>query len=148
MKKQQIKAFTLVELIIVITILAILATIGFMSYQSYTTDARDANRITTVKEISNGLDITYTKKSAYPMPDGTVSMGTVAGTIYAYKGTVGDAISKTLRMQKRTDPMSKDEYTYGVNSDQTQYQIAAVLENNTVAQINTIANTTYADLGV
>ncbi|MDD5213818.1 MAG: fibrinogen-like YCDxxxxGGGW domain-containing protein, partial [Candidatus Gracilibacteria bacterium] len=42
----------------------------------------------------------------------------------------------------------KDEYTYGVNSDQTQYQIAAVLENNTVAQINTIANTTYADLGV
>ncbi|MDD4151644.1 MAG: prepilin-type N-terminal cleavage/methylation domain-containing protein, partial [Candidatus Gracilibacteria bacterium] len=44
MKSYKIKAFTLVELIIVITILAILATIGFMSFQTYTLDARDGKR--------------------------------------------------------------------------------------------------------
>lgn len=148
MKRQQIKAFTLVELIIVITILAILATIGFMSYQSYTSDARDANRITTLKQISNWLDITYTKKASYPMPDWTINTGSINWIVYSYKWTIWDSVSKTLRMDKTTDPSSKEEYIYWINTDKTQYQIAAVLENNVVANIWNIAETTYADLGL
>jgi len=63
------KAFTLVELIIVITILAILATIAFVSFHGYSAQSRDANRLATVKNISTGLDVFYTKTGVLPPPD-------------------------------------------------------------------------------
>lgn len=43
-KYKNIKAFTLVELIVVITILAILWTIAFISLQWYTRDARSLKK--------------------------------------------------------------------------------------------------------
>jgi len=57
----RVKAFTLVELIIVITILAILATIAFVSFQGYSSQSRDSNRVATVKNIENGVNIFLTK---------------------------------------------------------------------------------------
>jgi len=45
MQKINIRAFTLVELIVVITIVGILSTVGFVSYSGYLTWARDSNRI-------------------------------------------------------------------------------------------------------
>lgn len=148
MKLQKTKAFTLVELIIVITILAILATIWFMSYQSYTSDSRDANRITTLKEISKWLDIKFTKTSNYPMPDWLISTWAINWVIYAYKWIIWNNVFQNLRMQKRTDPMSNSEYMYWINTDKTQYQIAAVLENNTISNVSNLTTTTYADLWV
>jgi len=69
MKKYQIKAFTLVELIVLIVILSILSTIWFMSFQWYISDARDSNRITNLKDIQTALNISYTKNQIYPNPD-------------------------------------------------------------------------------
>ncbi|MCD5375173.1 prepilin-type N-terminal cleavage/methylation domain-containing protein [Candidatus Gracilibacteria bacterium] len=45
MKSMNIRAFTLVELIVVITIVGVFSTIGFVSYSGYLTGARDSNRI-------------------------------------------------------------------------------------------------------
>jgi len=58
-----------VELIIVITILAILATIAFVSFQGYSSQSRDGNRVATVKNIENGVNIFYTKTGKVPDPD-------------------------------------------------------------------------------
>ncbi|MDD4151548.1 MAG: prepilin-type N-terminal cleavage/methylation domain-containing protein [Candidatus Gracilibacteria bacterium] len=143
MNKQQIKAFTLVELIIVITILTILATIGFMSYQSYTADARDSSRVTSVREISNGLEISFTKNSKYPMPDSPILTGSINGYTYSYKGFVGDSVSKNLKLSDTKDPLSKSYYVYAVDVNQSAFQLATVLENNLVSKNNFI-NNTYA----
>lgn len=143
MNKKQIKAFTLVELIIVITILAILATIGFMSYQSYTADARDSSRVTSVREISNWLEISFTKNSKYPMPDSPILTGAINWYTYSYKGFVWDSVSKSLKLSDTKDPLSKSYYVYAVDINQNAFQLATVLENN-LASKNNFVNNTYA----
>ncbi|NDK10016.1 prepilin-type N-terminal cleavage/methylation domain-containing protein [Candidatus Gracilibacteria bacterium] len=44
MPRFSLRAFTLVELIVVITIIGILSTIGFVSYSNYLKGAQDSNR--------------------------------------------------------------------------------------------------------
>lgn len=66
--------FTLVELIIVITILAILATIAFISFQNYSWNARDGNRVATIKNIQNGLELLSVKTGNYPEPENIVEI--------------------------------------------------------------------------
>jgi len=51
MKKQIIKAFTLIELMVVITIIGILATGAVSVYTSQIQKARDSNRITSLKAL-------------------------------------------------------------------------------------------------
>ena len=66
--KKGIKAFTLVELIVVITILAILATIWFVSFSGYLAWTRDTNRVAQLKSMSDALELYRTKKDL-PIPD-------------------------------------------------------------------------------
>lgn len=61
MKKINIKAFTLVELIVVITILAILWTIAFINLQWYSTEARDSKRITDVNNVFKKITLERVK---------------------------------------------------------------------------------------
>lgn len=55
--KNKIKAFTLVELIVVITILAILGTIAFISLQWYSAWARDSKRVSNINELIKNVNI-------------------------------------------------------------------------------------------
>ena len=64
--KNQKKAFTLVELIVVITILAILWTIAFLSLQWYSRDARNSKRTAELEMIEKSLALFYTNKWFYP----------------------------------------------------------------------------------
>lgn len=66
--KKELRAFTLVELIVVIVILGILSTIGFVSYNGYLGGARDSNRITQMKNINDALNL-YASKNNLPTPD-------------------------------------------------------------------------------
>lgn len=144
MKKQQIKAFTLIEIIVVITILAILATIWFMSYQSYTSDARDANRITSFWEIKNWLNIYKLKNRKFPSPDGSVLSWTINWTALVYVWELWDTISKKLNLTfNPTDPLTKTNYVYGTTKDYKYYQISSIMEN-TIWYENNITNQTYA----
>jgi type IV pilus assembly protein PilE len=56
MKKYQIRAFTLVELIIVISILSLLATLAFVSFQSYVSQSKNTQRLTSLLQIQKSLD--------------------------------------------------------------------------------------------
>lgn len=147
MKKQKIKAFTLVELIIVITILAILATIGFMSFQSYTLDARDTNRVTNLKEISKWLDIYQTKNWILPNPDiQTVTTKDASWNIITIQWYAGLDVLKIIKMTNNPkDPQNTEYYTYTINWSRTKYQLLALLEKNWLAYKNSkILNQTYA----
>ena len=50
-----VRAFTLVELIVVITILAILATVGFLTLSGYTDDARSATVAANVRTVYSAI---------------------------------------------------------------------------------------------
>ncbi len=54
-----IKAFTLVELIVVITILAILWTIAFIAMESYSKSSRNSVRISDMSKIKSSLEFFY-----------------------------------------------------------------------------------------
>jgi len=82
------KAFTLVELVIVITILAILATLAFVSFQGYSSKSRDSNRVTTVKNIENGVEIFLTKSGKIPEVEQVFASGALSGTTLNIVGFV------------------------------------------------------------
>ncbi|MDD5212970.1 MAG: InlB B-repeat-containing protein [Candidatus Gracilibacteria bacterium] len=125
MNKNKIKAFTLVELIIVITILAILATIGFLSYQGYTSDARDSSRITSLKIIHDGLSISYIQKQIYPSPDEYIDILGVAK-----QGYIGETVSKTIKGAGFKDPKDSTNYLYNLDYTGKKIQLGRFLENN------------------
>jgi prepilin-type N-terminal cleavage/methylation domain-containing protein len=56
----KVKAFTLIELIVVILILAIFWTISFIALQGYSTDARNIRRITDIRNLISKLTIERT----------------------------------------------------------------------------------------
>ena len=111
MKKQQTKAFTLVELIIVITILAILATIWFMSFQSYTADARDWKRKSDLWELRSWLEVYQAKNATLPNPDNYVTITWISYQWYAWT----NVLSKLRAWDSFQDPTDKQYYTYSTN---------------------------------
>lgn len=74
--KQNLRGFTLVELLVVITIIAILATIGLVMYENAQKQARIAKRIEDLKAIQTALEIYYSVNKTYPV----VTLGT--DTVY------------------------------------------------------------------
>ncbi|MDD5213136.1 MAG: type II secretion system protein [Candidatus Gracilibacteria bacterium] len=140
--KQQIKAFTLVELIIVITILAILTTIGFMSYQSHTSDARDSSRITSLKTVHKGLTISYLKKQIYPTPDDYIDIVGVSK-----QGYVGETVSKAIRGNSFKDPKDNTRFLYSLDYTGKKIELSGYLENNNkiiLSQNNPFFNQAFA----
>ena len=132
MKKYKIKAFTLVELIIVITILAILATIWFMSFQSYTMSARDWKRMSDLWEVRKWLEIHRTKNSLLPNPDiKYVTIETSWWNTLSLQWYVWTTVLKELKWNSDfKDPLNKENYTYIVNDNKTKYQLLTYLEED------------------
>ncbi len=127
--KNNNKAFTLVELIVVITILAILWTIAFISFQNYTQSARDWVRISDTNNIKQNLGIFITEKWFYPTPDNGTQITYNWGTAWT-QWTVWDNVTINLRnlSKKPTDPLSNNEYTYSVANNNVEYQLSYVTE--------------------
>ena len=94
MYKNNNKAFTFVELIVVITILAILATIGLFAYQDYLVWARDSNRIVQLNDIHDGLEL-YSINSRLPFPDDMIEIQ-AGGNTFAYQWYAWENLIKTI----------------------------------------------------
>ncbi len=146
MLAKKLRGFTLVELIVVITILIILGTIAFTSLTGYSGNARDSDRVTTLKNIENGLNLHQIKSGSYPIPENITGTGTINEKILSSVGIIGDTISQIIKINKTpVDPLSKTNYVYGTNSSQSQYQIATTLENAIAYNTFSIIQTVYAD---
>lgn len=151
-QKKHFNAFTLVELIIVISILAILATIAFMSFQNYSKDARDGNRVAVITQIDKWLNLSQIKTGNYPLPDGTISTGSLKiwteEVVYSHMWIIDENISRLIKMNKTPlDPVSESNYVYAVNDKKDTYQIATVLENLGANRKLPILSQTYANDG-
>jgi len=128
----RVKAFTLVELIIVITILAILATIAFVSFQGYSSQSRDSNRVATVKNIENGVNIFLTKTWKVPNPENITGTWTIGGNTLWYVGKIWEGIARSINMnQTPLDPLYQTAYMYWADAGNRYYQIGLTLESQT-----------------
>lgn len=138
--------FTLVELIVVITILAILGTIAFITFQWYTKNSRDSVRMTDISNITKTMELYVSKKWSYPIPSNWVNIEYSWATIWT-QWTVWDSVITNLWTlnKKPIDPLFWNEYTYSLNYTKTEFQLASLLEWETVTK-NNIINKTYANI--
>lgn len=132
MNQQKIKAFTLVELIVVVTILAILWTIAFISLQWYAKSARDSSRISDMKSITKVLDLFQLQSWVYPSPQDGVAMTYTWETVWTqwnfWDETRAQIWSRVQISSAPLDPLTWSKYTYSVLNTWTEYQIAWILE--------------------
>ena len=149
MNKQQTKAFTLVELIVVITILAILWTIAFISLQWYSADSRDSVRISDVSNIKTSLELFHLNAWKYPLPDNAETV-TYSGGILWYQGTVGEQVVSNISRNMSEvpkDPLMDKEYFYSVHNNKNQLQVLALLEGD-IAALNNLDSVYAGNLSV
>jgi len=125
------KAFTLVELIVVITILAILWTIAFISLQWYSRDARDSTRTADLWNIKTSLELYTLQTWKYPSPD---SFSTITYSWWTekvwYQWVVWDGVTKNLKSlnEKPLDPLTNDPYVYSTTNSYKEYEVLALYE--------------------
>ncbi len=147
MNKQRIKAFTLVELIVVITILAILGTIAFISLQWYSKDARDSTRISDMSTMKSALELYNLDAGKYPVPtnweDITYS-GSVVWTQWIFWETVYANLSKLDKIP--LDPTTDKEYTYSTTGNKYEYQLWGIMEGDTISMNNSWIDNSFASL--
>lgn len=127
---QKIKAFTLVELIIVIGILVILSTIWFTSYTTYLYSVSDANRISQLDLIKQWLDL-MSVKSILPLPDDYVEIMSSTWTVIAYQWYAWERILNSIDYSKDgKDPKYETYFTYYLTANKKYFQLMWFLENN------------------
>ena len=134
MKLNNIKWFTLLELIVVVTILWILSTIWFVAYSWYLVWVRDINRTSQLKLISDGLEL-YRTKHSLPLPDDYVEVKAngegIAYQWYAWKNVL-ESIEYTSEW---VDPKDKSYYSYYLTKDKKYYQLMWFLEEQSETEV-------------
>lgn len=127
MKRDQRKAFTVIELLIVVAIMGILTAIVTTNFATSKSKSRDTKRISDIGQIQLALELFFDRCNQYPVVSGTLP------DINAANGcpigiTLANFISKIP-----SAPNSGEIYEYGVNSSSgvpLDYVLKTVLENN------------------
>ncbi len=135
MKRKNIFAFTLVELIVVIVVVIILATISYVSYKNYPKQARDSVRIWDLAKIKSVLEVEQWRTWEYPLPDPIPAWVVYNWTTmwsWWHEWVLGTWVIKKLwKMQLILDPKTKKPYRYFVKKgSKDQYKLVAMLEND------------------
>ena len=128
---QPIRAFTLLELIVVITILSILGSIAFFSVNWFIKKARDISRLENLNIIDFWIELFVTEKWYYPEPDNASEI-VFSGWLLWSQGTFWDSTrTKVWKINtKPVDLVSLNEFTYSLANDKKQYELWAVFEAN------------------
>ena len=144
-KIQNVKGFTLVELIVVITILVILGTIAFLNLGGMSASARDSQRTSDLNQINtqimtiqakNGTSYTTMVSSGTANQLTNSSIGGQSGSTANY--FAGDVNYTVLGIDKTKfqDPIDKVGYKMGATSlAGTAYEVAAKLEESKTALV-------------
>jgi len=116
MSNKRLRAFTLIELIVVIAIMAILITFSFVYFDNLSQKGRDSQRISDITQIQNALALYHRDEGTYP---NTLTFG---GAL------MGSTSSSTYMLQLPQNPEPRDdsncldnEYTYTQNGSLGYY---------------------------
>ena len=139
MNTQRVRAFTLVELIVVITILVILGTIAFLNLGSFSASARDSQRTSDLNQINSQIMTTQARNgTAYSamITADTASLALTAASVAGVSATgslyaAGDVNYSLLGIDsnKMQDPIKKTPYRMAQTTlGGGAYEVAASLE--------------------
>ncbi len=124
-----VKAFTLVELIVVITILAILATVAFVSYEWQVEWSRNTARQSDISALWSALKNHKLKNWSYPNPwDYFNIMNNWTGNIVAKQWFMNSKVYSTEITTTPLDPNYKIPYLYSVTKNNWYYELATIIE--------------------
>lgn len=124
---KSLKAFTLVELIVVITIIAILGTVWFVSYSNYLTGARDSNRISQLTKISDALQV-YSTSRSLPLPDTLVDIQVWWNVVW-YQWDLWESVLQTIDYSTTAkDPKDNTPFIYYVWENRSSFQLMTFME--------------------
>ncbi len=134
---KNIKAFTLVELIVVLTIVTILSTVWFVAYTDYLRWVRDSSRIQQMTEMHKSF-VLYATRSRLPIPSSSVWV--VYGSSQVWTQWYAD--SQVLEVIKYSDgwfdPKTKSPYTYFMSQDRKSAQLLWYFEERQVNSLLTM----------
>ena len=123
MAKNNLKSFTLIELLIVIAIIAIIAAVIIASTGSSRISARDSRRIQDLKELQTALEFYYDDNKKYP----DISTGCCIESSSEFKDALVPDYISTLPK----DPTYPDQcYFYRSSADASYYKIFAKMEES------------------
>ena len=131
MKVGQLRAFTLVELIVVITILAILWTIWFVSFLGYGVTARDTVRVSDINSIIKVVELYKLQEWVYPPVSNPVNV-TFSGSTIWQQWSFWEETRQFARRISETpiDPLTLNEYAYSKTNATQEYQVWAIVEKS------------------
>ena len=112
------KGFTLIELLVVITVIGLLSTMVLVGLSGVRAQGRDTRRVADLRNLQNGLEVYFNKKSEYP-----ASANSCASSWTSLQTDLGGQLPK--------DPLNKSPYCYDYakSSDGLHYTLRAVLED-------------------
>ncbi len=142
MNKYKIKAFTLVELVVVVSIVWILSTIWFLTLGWYLESSRDTARKTGMKDISKWLNLYFIKNWEVLAPTDAVEI-TANGKLIGYQWLAWANILEDIELTNGwKDPETNLYYTYSTDATFSKFQLLWYLEWNDLSYIrdNTYAN--------
>lgn len=121
-----VRAFTVIEMVVVIAVVAILSSIAVVSYVGMIADARDTSRKTDAGDLKIQLRGMKQRNGAYPLPNAPFSI-TNSGVVIVRQGDT-DSVSTDGGGVLRTDPRTGNPYRYSTVANRQSFQIAATLE--------------------
>jgi prepilin-type N-terminal cleavage/methylation domain-containing protein len=128
-KKNQQKAFTLIEIVVSATILVILTSIGFYSYTKNISDARDSARLSDLSALQSQLSLYKRERWAYPFPGNYFNILNRWG-IVALQWKMNKSVSLSTATNLPVDPDLDIPYFYGTTKNRQEYQLAVSIENS------------------
>jgi prepilin-type N-terminal cleavage/methylation domain-containing protein len=143
-----VRAFTLVELIVVIAIIAILTGIILTSLTGSKAKGRDAQRVSDIGQIQLALELYFDRCHSYPLPDTSHTLGSGSyvdsSMLTQACPNVSGVTFGLYTSQIATPPAGANQpaYDYYVNSSSnpTDYILHATLEGVSSASANSLVN--------
>ena len=125
------QAITLIELIIVVTIIAILGVFWTIYISSNISDSRDTVRLSDLKSMERALGLYEIKQWSYPSPDNALQITYAWWNIWK-QWSFGEEVYRAVKVMSNIplDPITGQQYSYSVLSNNTAYQIASVFESS------------------
>jgi len=149
MKKNNLCAFTLVELVVVLVIVSILSTLWFVAYVDYLKWVRDSSRVQQMTEMYDAFTL-YWVRSSLPSPWEWISINFWSVNVWIQWYADEGVLESIKYSDGWLDPKTKKPYSYFMSKDRKWVQLLWYFEEKAVWSIplpsSSLAEDEYSNL--